>query len=126
MPLPLEGVVVIDLSQIYNGPYATFLLAMSGAHVITIEPPGGESQRRRGSVGGAALPFALLNGCKRTVVLNLKTEEGKDLLRDLVREADVLVENFAPGVLDRLGVGAAALQAINSRLIYAQSSGYGT
>jgi formyl-CoA transferase len=126
MSLPLDGVVVIDLSQIYNGPYATFLLAMSGATVIKVEPPGGESLRRRGSVGGAALPFALLNGCKRTIVLNLKTDEGKELLRDLVRTADVLVENFAPGVLDRLGVGAAALQEINPRLIYAQSSGYGT
>jgi CoA:oxalate CoA-transferase len=126
MSLPLDGVVVIDLSQIYNGPYATFLLATSGATVIKVEPPGGESLRRRGSVGGAALPFALLNGCKRTIVLNLKTDEGKDLLRDLVRAGDVLVENFAPGVLDRLGVGAAALQDINPRLIYAQSSGYGT
>jgi len=126
MPLPLEGVVVIDLSQIYNGPYATFLLAMAGATVIKVEPPGGESLRRRGSVGGAALPFALLNGCKRTITLNLKTDEGKDLLRDLVRTGDVLVENFAPGVLDRLGVGAPALQAINPRLIYAQSSGYGS
>lgn len=126
MPLPLDGVVVIDLSQIYNGPYATFLLAMSGATVIKVEPPDGESLRRRGSVGGAALPFALLNGCKRTIVLNLKTDEGKDLLRGLVRTGDVLVENFAPGVLDRLGVGAAALQAINPRLIYAQGSGYGT
>ena len=126
MPLPLDGVVVIDLSQIYNGPYATFLLAMSGATVIKIEPPGGESLRRRGSVGGAALPFALLNGCKRTVVLNLKMAEGKELLRDLVKTGDVLVENFAPGVMDRLGVGAEALQAINPRLIYAQGSGYGT
>lgn len=126
MPLPLDGVVVIDLSQIYNGPYATFLLAMSGATVIKVEPPGGESLRRRGSVGGAALPFALLNGCKRTITLNLKTDEGKNLLRDLVRTGDVLVENFAPGVLDRLGVGASALQAINPRLIYAQSSGYGS
>lgn len=126
MPLPLDGVVVIDLSQIYNGPYATFLLAMSGATVIKVEPPGGESLRRRGSVGGAALPFALLNGCKRTITLNLKTDEAKDLLRDLVRTGDVLVENFAPGVLNRLGVGASALQAINPRLIYAQSSGYGS
>ena len=126
MALPLEGVTVIDLSQIYNGPYATFLMATSGATVIKVEPPGGESLRRRGSVGGAALPFAMLNGCKRTVVLNLKTPEGKDALRELVRTGDVLVENFAPGVMERLGLGAAALQTINPRLIYAQSSGFGS
>jgi CoA:oxalate CoA-transferase len=126
LALPLDGIVVIDLSQIYNGPYATFLLATSGATVIKIEPPGGESLRRRGSVGGAALPFAMLNSSKRSVVLNLKAEKGKDLLRDLVRKADVLVENFAPGVMERLDVGAAALQQINPRLIYAQSSGFGS
>ena len=124
--LPLEGVVVVDLSQIYNGPYATFLMATSGATVIKIEPPGGESLRRRGVVGGAALPFAMLNGCKQSLELNLKTDAGKDVLRDLVRGADVLVENFAPGVMERLGLGADALQAINPRLIYAQSSGFGS
>jgi CoA:oxalate CoA-transferase len=124
--LPLEGVVVVDLSQIYNGPYATFLLATSGATVIKIEPPGGESLRRRGVVGGAALPFAMLNGCKESLELNLKAEAGKQVLRDLVRGADVLVENFAPGVMERLGLGAEALQAINPRLIYAQSSGFGS
>ena len=126
MSLPLDGVTVIDLSQIYNGPYATFLLASAGAEVIKIEPPGGESLRRRGVVGGAALPFAMLNGCKQSLVLNLKTESGKELLRGLVRGADVLVENFAPGVMARLGLGADALQAINPRLIYAQSSGFGS
>ena len=126
MALPLDGVTVIDLSQIYNGPYATFLMATAGATVIKIEPPGGESLRRRGVVGGAALPFAMLNGCKQSLVLNLKTAAGKAVLRDLVREADVLVENFAPGVMQRLGVGAEALQAINPRLIYAQSSGFGS
>ncbi len=124
--LPLTGVVVVDLSQIYNGPYATFLLATSGATVIKIEPPGGESLRRRGVVGGAALPFAMLNGCKQSLELNLKTEAGKQVLRDLVRGADVVVENFAPGVMDRLGLGADALQVINPRLIYAQSSGFGS
>lgn len=125
-PLPLDGVTVVDLSQIYNGPYATFLLATAGASVIKIEPPGGESLRRRGVVGGAALPFAMLNGCKRSLQLDLKSAEGKDILRDLVRKADVIVENFAPGVMERLGLGAAALQAINPRLIYAQSSGFGS
>lgn len=125
-PLPLAGVTVVDLSQIYNGPYATFLLATAGASVIKIEPPGGESLRRRGVVGGAALPFAMLNGCKQSLQLDLKSEDGKEILRDLVRKADILVENFAPGVMERLGLGAAALQEINPRLIYAQSSGFGS
>ncbi|GAC1479668.1 MAG: hypothetical protein NVS2B11_03980 [Acetobacteraceae bacterium] len=125
-PLPLDGVTVIDLSQIYNGPYATFLLATAGATVIKIEPPGGESLRRRGVVGGAALPFAMLNGCKQSLALDLKSDAGKAVLRDLVRGADILVENFAPGVMDRLGLGCDALQAINPRLIYAQSSGFGS
>ena len=118
--------MVLDLSQIYNGPYATFLLATAGADVIKIEPPGGESLRRRGVVGGAALPFAMLNGCKQSLMLNLKHEGGKDILRSLVRQADVLVENFAPGVMQRLDLGADALQALNPRLIYAQSSGFGS
>ncbi len=125
-PLPLEGVVVVDLSQIYNGPYATFLLATAGATVIKIEPPGGESLRRRGVVGGAALPFAMLNGCKQSLALDLKSADGKAVLRDLVREADVLVENFAPGVMERLELGCEALWGINPRLVYAQSSGYGS
>jgi formyl-CoA transferase len=126
MTLPLDGITVIDLSQIYNGPYATFLLAAAGATVIKIEPPGGESLRRRGVVGGAALPFAMLNACKQSLMLDLKTEEGKAILRDLAAGADVLVENFAPGVMERLELGAGALQAANPRLIYAQSSGFGS
>lgn len=123
---PLQGVTVVDLSQIYNGSYATYLLAVNGAKVIKIEPPEGEPLRRRAEAGGGAeLPFAMLNGCKQSIVLNLKKEEGKQALRDLVKDADVLVENFAPGVLDRLGVGAEALSQINPRMIYASSSGYG-
>ena len=96
---PLEGVVVIDLSQIYNGPYATFLMAAAGARVIKVEPPSGEPLRRRSVVGGAALPFAMLNGCKESVVLDLKSEDGKAALRGLVSDADVLVENYAPGTM---------------------------
>lgn len=124
-PLPLTGVRVVDLGQIYNGPYCGFLLAMAGADVIKVEQPGGESLRRRGVVGGAALPFAMLNSNKRTVTLNLKSERGRDLLKGMVRRADVLLENFAPGALDRLGVGWEVLREINPRLIYAQGSGYG-
>lgn len=122
---PLSGMTVIDLSQIYNGPYATFLMAAAGARVIKIEPPGGEPLRRRGVVGGAALPFAMLNGCKDSVVLDLKTEEGLATLKELVATADVLVENFAPGTTRRLGIHADAMQALNSRLVYASSTGFG-
>jgi crotonobetainyl-CoA:carnitine CoA-transferase CaiB-like acyl-CoA transferase len=124
-PLPLAGVTVVDLTQIYNGPYATYMMAMAGARVIKIEPPGGEHLRRRGVVGGAALPFAMLNGNKQAVTLNLKTERGRELLVEMVRRADILVENFAPGTMERLGVGWDVLSAVNTRLIYGASSGYG-
>ena len=125
MIYPMQDILVIDLTQIYNGPYATYLMALAGATVIKVEPPGGESLRRRGAVGGAALPFAMLNGCKQSIMLDLKTEEGKLALKSLAEEADVVVENFAPGAMDRLGLSAAVLQALNPRLIYASSSGYG-
>ena len=115
--LPLDGVTVLDLSQIYNGPYATFLLAMAGARIVKVEPPGGESLRRRGVVGGAALPFAMLNGCKESLMLDLKTDAGKDVLRQLAMQADVVVENFAPGVMDRLGLGAAVDDALSWTLV---------
>ena len=122
---PLSGITVLDLSHVYNGPYATFLMAMAGADVIKIEPFEGEHLRSRGDMGGAALPFAMLNSNKKPVTLNLKSEKGCELLREMVVRADILVENFAPGVMDRLGVGAAALHKINPRLIYGSSSGYG-
>jgi len=122
---PLQGIRVVDLSQIYNGPYCTFLMAMAGAEVIKIEPLTGEHLRRRGVVGGAALPFAMLNGNKRDVTLNLKSPRGREMLIELVKRADILVENFAPGVMERLDLGYEYLRTINPRLIYGQSSGYG-
>jgi CoA:oxalate CoA-transferase len=122
---PLEGINVIDLSHVYNGPYATFLMAMAGANVIKVEPFQGEHLRSRGDLGGAALPFAMLNSNKQPVTLNLKSEKGRELLKEMVSRADILVENFAPGVMDRLGLGAAELHKINPRLIYGSSSGYG-
>src|SRR5205814_420885 len=124
-PYPLAGITVVDLSQIYNGPYATFLMAQAGAEVIKVEPKGGEHLRRRGVVGGAALPFAMLNANKRAVTLDLKAPRGRDLLIEMVKRADVLLENFAPGVMDRLGVGYAVLSNVNPRLIYASGSGFG-
>ena len=122
---PLSGITVLDLSHVYNGPYATFLMAMAGANVIKIEPHHGEHLRSRGDMGGAALPFAMLNSNKKPVTLNLKAEKGRALFREMVARADILVENFAPGVMDRLGIGAADLHKINPRLIYGSSSGYG-
>jgi len=122
---PLAGITVLDLSHVYNGPYATFLMAMAGAQVIKIEPLTGEHLRSRGDMGGAALPFAMLNSNKKPVTLNLKDERGRQLLREMVMRADILVENFAPGVMDRFGLGAADLLKINPRLIYGSSSGYG-
>lgn len=125
-PLPLSGITVVDLGQIYNGPYCTFLMAMAGAKVIKIESRGGEHLRRRSVVGGAALPFAMLNSNKTFVTLNLKSEKGKELLKEMVRRADILIENFAPGTMQRLGLGFDDLVKENPRLIYGAGSGYGT
>lgn len=123
--LPLSGIRVLDLTQIYNGPYATFLMAMAGADVIKVEPPGGEFLRRRDARSGAGVPFAMLNANKRSISLNLKTERGRDLFLDLVRSADVIAENYAPGVMDRLGLSYDAVSAINPKIVYASGSGYG-
>ena len=122
---PLSGITVIDLSHVYNGPYATFLMALAGAEVIKVEPLHGEHLRSRGDVGGAAFSFAMLNSNKQPVTLNLKTDKGRQLLLEMAARADILVENFAPGVTDNLGIGPNTLHKINPRLIYGSSSGYG-
>lgn len=125
-PPPLTGLTVIDLGQVYQGPYAGLLMAKAGANVIKVEPRHGEPLRAREAVGGgASLPLAMLNSNKRAVTLNLKSPRGVELLRALARKADVLLENFAPGVMDKLGVGASVLMADNPRLIYASATGYG-
>ena len=124
--MPLAGVTVLDFGQVYQGPYATLLMATAGADVIKIEPPNGEPLRRRAPAGkSTTFPIAMLNSNKRAITLNLKHARGKELLFQMARKADVLLENFAPGVMDRLGVGFIALHAINPRLIYASGSGYG-
>ena len=123
---PLSSIVVIELGQIYQGPYAGLLLAQAGADVIKVEPPFGEPARARAPAGkSTSLPMAMLNSNKRGITLNLKTERGRELLKALVQRADVVLENFAPGVMDRLGVGFSVLQAINPRIIYASGTGYG-
>ena len=123
-PLPLTGVRVLDLGHVFQGPYATFLLAMAGAEVIKIEPPRGDMMRKRARDGD--YPFRALNACKRSVVLNLKTDRGRELLLELSRNADVLVENFAPAVMPRLGLGPDVFRKVNPRLIYASASGFGS
>ncbi|HWD57673.1 MAG TPA: CoA transferase [Stellaceae bacterium] len=124
--LPLAGITVIDFGQIFQGPYATLLLAKAGADVIKIEPPTGEPLRRRALPGkSATLPFAMLNQNKRAATLNLKHPKGRELLFAMVRRADVLLENFSPGKLDNLGVGYAVLKELNPRLIYATGTGFG-
>ncbi len=120
---PLSDVTVIDLGQIYQGPYASFLMAMAGADVVKVEPVGGE--RLRGVLHKPTLAFAMLNSNKRSVTLDLKQARGRELLLALAKRGDVLLENYAPGVLDRLGIGASVLRAENPRLIYATGTGFG-
>jgi formyl-CoA transferase len=123
----LRGVTVIDLGQIYNAPYATLLLAQAGAKVIKVEPPGGERNRKRAkwNLNGAGYPFEMMNANKLGVTLNLKIPEGRELLLDMAARADVLVENFRSGVMDRLGLGPSTLHRTNKSLVYASSSGFG-
>jgi crotonobetainyl-CoA:carnitine CoA-transferase CaiB-like acyl-CoA transferase len=124
--LPLAGLIVIDFGQIFQGPYATLLLAKGGADVIKIEPLHGEPLRRRAAPGkSATLPFAMLNQNKRAVTLNLKHKRGRELLFEMVRRADVLLENFSPGTMDGLGIGWSVLREISPRLIYATGTGFG-
>ncbi len=116
---------MVDLTRIYSGPYCTFLMAMAGAEVIKVEPPGGEHLRKRNATGGAALPFAMLNANKRLMTIDYKRAEGRATLLRLLATADVLVENFRPGVMTALGLDRDAVRAVNPRLIYAATSGFG-
>ncbi len=120
-PLPLDGVTVLDLGHIYQGPYAALLLALAGARVVKVEPPGGEGLRTR-DVG---LPFAMLNSNKESIGIDLKQPAGVEAFHRLAAGADVAVMNFAPGVPERLGIGADELLATNPRLIVAHASGFG-
>lgn len=124
-PQPLAGIRVLDLTQIYQGPYASFLMAMGGAEIIKIEPIGGERTRRGGGTE-TPLAFAMLNSNKKSLTLDLKSQKGKDLLLAMVEKADMLIENYAAGTMDRLGLGWDVLRARNPRLIYGSANGYGS
>src|SRR5205085_7777174 len=128
MDRALDGVRVLDVTHVQSGPSCTQILAWLGADVIKIEPPGRGDITRvqlRDLPGVDSLYFTMLNCNKRSVTLNLKSEDGKKVFAGLVQHSDVLVENFAPGVLDRLGFPWERLHEINPRLIYASVKGFG-
>lgn len=124
--MKLDGVRVIDLSLFLPGPYLTTVMADHGAEVIKLEPPSGEPVRNIGErTGGESVWFRNTHRGKKSIVLDLKKPEGLAALRDIVRTADVMIEAFRPGVADRLGIGAAAMTALNPRLIYCSISAFG-
>ncbi|MBT2772370.1 CoA transferase [Halomonas sp. ISL-60] len=125
--LPLQGLKVLELGQLIAGPFATKLLGEFGADVIKIEPPGtGDPLRKwRMIEDGTSLWWHVQTRNKRSVALDLRSEEGQDLVRQLAAEADVVVENFRPGTLDNWGLGWEALSSLNPRLIMVHISGYG-
>ena len=128
-PLPLAGVRVLDISQVMAGPYACMLLADLGADVIKIEPPGGGDQTR-GAMGfkmkgNDSLGFLNMNRNKRSVTLNLKSKVGREVLLRMVKDADILLENYRPGAMKRLGLGYEVISQINPRLVYTSISGFG-
>lgn len=123
----LKNVRVLDLSRHLPGPFATMLLADMGADVLKIEAPGGDEMRQLGPKDeqGQSLYFASVNAGKASCRLDLKTDGGREQFMALVAEADVLVESFRPGVMERLGIGYEKLKSVNPRLIYCSLSGYG-
>src|SRR5947207_5047993 len=129
MSKALSGIRIIDMTHNQAGPACAQILAFLGADVIKLEEPkGGDVARRnmRDKPDSDSLFFLLFNANKRSLTLNLKSEDGKRLFRDVIAKSDVLLENFGPGALDRLGLGWDALQKINPRLIYATIKGFGT
>ena len=125
MPGPLDGIRVVDLTTVISGPVCTMLLADQGADVIKIEPPGGDIARRTAGTGEFTPMFVSSNRGKRSIALDLKQPAACDVVRRLVAKADVLVQNFRPGTMQRLGLDAPPLLALNPRLVYVSISGVG-
>jgi crotonobetainyl-CoA:carnitine CoA-transferase CaiB-like acyl-CoA transferase len=124
---PLQGIRVLDLSRVLAGPYCTMVLGDLGADVIKVEPPEGDETRGWGPpfAEGESAYYLCVNRNKRGIVVNLKTDEGKKILRDLALQSDVLVENFRPGTLEKFGLDFAALHELNPKLIYCSITGFG-
>ena len=131
LPLPLEGLRVLDFSQFLAGPYAALKLADMGADVVKVERVGSGDLSRHlyltdTRIGGESTIFHAINRNKRSVAVDMKSEADRAALRDLVRDADVVLQNFRPGVMDRLGFGYDAVRAINPKVVYGSVTGYGT
>lgn len=122
---PLEGMLVLDLGQVYNGPYCGLMLGFLGARVVKIEPPTGDVVRGRIRGDRDPYPYLMLNSNKESVILDLKLAEGRDAFLRLADQADVVVENFTVGVMERLGIGWDVLRARNPRLVYGSGKGFG-
>ena len=126
LPGFLDGIVVLDFSRVLAGPFCTMTLADLGARVIKIESPEGDESRGMGPfIDGNSLYFASINRSKESVTINLKTPAGLELARSLSEKCDVLVENFRPGTMDRLGLGYDQIRKVNPSIVYASLSGFG-
>ena len=127
MPGPLHGFRILDLSAVISGPYGTMILADQGADVIKVEPPGiGDFTRAAGNKsGGMSASFLNNNRNKRSIVVNLRHPDGVAVVKRIAATCDVLVQNFRPGVVDRLGVGEAAIRAVAPSIIYVSITGFG-
>ncbi|MHB2267133.1 CaiB/BaiF CoA transferase family protein [Aliihoeflea sp. PC F10.4] len=128
----LDGIKVLDFSRVFAGPAATQMLGDMGADILKIEPPGGDEARYYGiekdkaaELGGASPSFIALNRNKRSMELNLRTDQGKQIAKNLARQVDVVVHNYRPGVMERLGLGYDALSKANPGLVYTEFSAYG-
>lgn len=126
MNAPLSGIRVLDLSRVLAGPFCSMILADLGAEVIKVESPWGDDSRQFGPfVDGTSAYYRLFNRSKMGITLDFKNDDDKEVLRDLVRRADVVVENFRPGVLEKLGLGPEGLLEVNPRLVVTSISGFG-
>ena len=129
-PSPLKGIRVLDLTQVFAGPYCTYELALLGADIIKVEPPGGEQTRFGGAIEELneqrlGLSFCAQNANKDCVEIDLKTEDGVEAILTLADEVDVFVQNYRPGVIERLGLGEKVIRARNPEIIYCSISAYG-
>jgi crotonobetainyl-CoA:carnitine CoA-transferase CaiB-like acyl-CoA transferase len=126
MPLPLEGVRVLDLTNVMAGPYCTMVLGDLGAEVVKLESLEGDSTRHfEPQVNGESYCFAVLNRNKKSIAVDLKSPHGKDIVMKLAARSDIVIENFRPGVVKKLGIGYDDLKKVNPSLIYASMSGFG-